>query len=403
MSGLSGVGYGGYNPIQQYQQNLFNQIDTNGDGLVSQAELEQAVTGAGGSQQAADALYAELDPNNSGGFTEQQLAQVLPGPAFSGQMQSQMISFQAQGWPGAAGGAPGALAQNLFAQIDSNGDGSISKSELEQAVTAAGGTQQAADALYAKLDPNGTGSVDEQQFAQGLSQAAPHHHHHGGGAHGASAGDALTSLFDADSGGASNSPTQIAQNIFSAIDSDGDGSITQNELEQAVTAAGGTAAGADALYAKLDPNGTGSVSEQQFINALQPPSSGGNTAQDALLALLSQATQDTASTAATSTPANGTAPIGAAVATGADPASSTPTGNAGTNGDTGTNSNTGNTAQDALQALLNASGASPNGQSSQSAATLFSQVDLANAFALYQNQLMQQLMGSISPMQSAVI
>ena len=43
----------------------------------------------------------------------------------------------------------------------------ISQTELEQAVTAAGGTTQGADALYAKLDPNNTGSVTEQQFAQG--------------------------------------------------------------------------------------------------------------------------------------------------------------------------------------------------------------------------------------------
>src|ERR1700722_17135276 len=188
MSGLSGVGGGGFTPaaIKQFQQNLFNQIDTNGDGSVSKTELEQAVTKAGGGTQAADALYSVLDPNNTGGFSGQQLAQVLPGPGFSDQMQAQMIGYQAQGWPGASSAQGGGqLAQNLFSQIDSNGDGSISQSELEQAVTTAGGTKAGADALFAKLDPNGTGSVSEHQFAHGLSQSTPHHHHHhhgGGGA-----------------------------------------------------------------------------------------------------------------------------------------------------------------------------------------------------------------------------
>ncbi len=413
MSGLSGVGGGGFSPsiIKQFQQNLFSQIDTNGDGSVSKTELEQAVTKAGGGTQAADALYAVLDPNNSGGFSEQQLAQVLPGSGFSDQMQAQMIGYQAQGWPGASSAQPGGqLAQNLFSQIDSNGDGSISQSELEQAVTTAGGTKAAADALYAKLDPNGTGSVSEQQFAQslaqaglsqaGLSQSMPHHHHHhhGGGNTGAAgatdggsagAGDALSSLFNADGGGAGNSPTQIAQNIFSQIDSNGDGTITQAELEQAVTAAGGSTTGADALYAKLDPNGTGSVTQQQFIDTLQPPSASGNTAQDALLALLDPVT-----------PTGATAPVGgvgttaqdalAALVQSFDPAASTGT-------------DTGNSAQDALAALVNGNGGSSNASNGTATTGAINSADFAHALSLYQSQLEQQLLAGISATQNAGI
>jgi Ca2+-binding EF-hand superfamily protein len=417
MSGLSGVGGGGFSPsaIKQFQQNLFSQIDTNGDGSVSKTELEQAVTKAGGGTQAADALYAVLDPNNSGGFSEQQLAQVLPGSGFSDQMQAQMIGYQAQGWPGATSAQPGGqLAQNLFSQIDSNGDGSISKTELEQAVTKAGGTKAAADALYAKLDPNGTGSVSEQQFAQVLSQAGlsqaglfqsmPHHHHHHGGgggetgaasATGGSAGDALTSLFNADSGGAGNSPTQIAQNIFSQIDSTGTGAITQGELEQAVTAAGGSTTGADALYAKLDPNGTGSVSQQQFIDALQPPSAAGNTAQDALLALLDQV--------------NSSAPAAVAGVGGATGGATSPI-NTGTTAQDALSalvqnfdpaSGTGNSAQDALLSLIK--GSSSSNPAGASAAGALNSADLARAFSLYQNQLEQQLMAGIGATQNAGI
>jgi hypothetical protein len=92
---------GGYGPYaaKQFQQNLFDQIDTSGDGSVSKSELEQAVSKAGGTTQAADALYSVLDPGNSGGFGEQQFAQALPGPSLSDQVQAQMIDYQAQGWP----------------------------------------------------------------------------------------------------------------------------------------------------------------------------------------------------------------------------------------------------------------------------------------------------------------
>ena len=65
------------------------------------------------------------------------------------------------------------IAPNMFAQVDGNGDGAITQSELEQAVTAAGGAKAGADALFAKLDPNGTGSVSEQQFAPNLLGASP--------------------------------------------------------------------------------------------------------------------------------------------------------------------------------------------------------------------------------------
>ena len=69
------------------------------------------------------------------------------------------------------------MAQSLFSQIDTNGDGLITQLELEQAVTAAGGTTQATDALYAKLKSNNTGGVTKQQLAETLSTLVPHHHH----------------------------------------------------------------------------------------------------------------------------------------------------------------------------------------------------------------------------------
>jgi Ca2+-binding EF-hand superfamily protein len=414
MSGLSGVGSGGFTAYaaKQFQQNLFNQIDLNGDGSVSKSELEQALTKAGGGTQAADPLYSAPDPANSGGFSAQQFGQALPGSGISHQMQAQMIGYQAQGWPGASSTqAGGQLAQNLFSQIDGNGGGTISKSELEQAVTKAGGTKEGADALYAKLDPNGTGSVSQQQFAQSLFQSMPHrhHHHHGGATGAASAGDgssatdALTSLFNADGGGPGNSPTQIAQNMFAQTDLNGDGVITQSELEQSVTAAGGATAGADALYAKLDPNGTGSVSQQQFIDTLQPPSATGNTAQDALLALLDPVEQTGANPPVGGASGVGNAAGGTPISAGTtaqdarsalvqnfDPAASKP-------------SSASNSAQDALMSLINGSGGSSNSPAGTSAAGMFNSADLARAFSLYQSQLEQQLLAGISATQSAGI
>jgi Ca2+-binding EF-hand superfamily protein len=475
---------GSSNPFAIFQQKLFNKIDSNGDGSITQSELEQAVTTAGGTTQAADALYSQLDPNKIGSVSEQQFSQNLPPPPLSDQMTSQLLGYQAsalytngtytgqalgQGSPqsisfdfasisftsqsGGSGGDPlSQLAQSLFSQIDTGGTGSITKTELEQAVTKAGGTTQAADALYAKLDPNNTGSVSEQQFSQALSQMMPHHHHHH---HGADAGNsdsaqgALASLFSTTSG--ATSPDQLAQSLFSQIDTSGTGSITKTELESAVTKAGGTTQGADALYAQLDPNNTGSVSEQQFAQYLQPPSPTGNTAQDALLALIEDPAQNastTTSTSSTDTSSSGNTAqdaLSALLQSLASNQTASITGNSTQgssaqdallsllessqsslfggsgisqdpllgllNSDSGNStsglSTSGNTAQDALFALLQSNSASSSGNSSSSSGGntnsnsnssttgTTNNAELALALSLYQNQMSQQMFGSV--------
>lgn len=236
------------------------------------------------------------------------------------------------------------LAQNLFNRIDSEGTGSITKSELENAVTAAGGTAASADALYADLDPNGTGSVNESQFA-----------------------GTVQSLLDPQMGASLISAQEDAQNgasgggfisqLFSQLDNNGDGTLTQAELEQAVTSNGGTKASADALWAQLDPSGADSVDEQQFAANLPKPGNGrtstdsSDSAQDAMASLLQGMAppppmwngDGTASTASADGAAtNGTSAISALQdLIAADASSGTST------------ASTGNSAQDALLSLLN--------------------------------------------------
>ncbi len=66
------------------------------------------------------------------------------------------------------------------------------------------------------------------------------------------------------------SPTQKMSNLFDQIDPTGSGTITQDQFMQAFQTmsppASFQAAGADAVWKKLDPNGTGSVSKKDFIS-----------------------------------------------------------------------------------------------------------------------------------------
>lgn len=68
------------------------------------------------------------------------------------------------------------------------------------------------------------------------------------------------------------SPDQKMSNLFDAIDTSSNGSISKSQFEQAFQTmnppAGYQAAGVDAVWNKLDPNGTGSVSKQDFVSTM---------------------------------------------------------------------------------------------------------------------------------------
>lgn len=61
-------------------------------------------------------------------------------------------------------------------------------------------------------------------------------------------------------------------NLFDSIDTSGSGNITQSQFEQAFQTKNPPAVfqkqGADAIFAQLDPIGTGTVSKQDFVSTM---------------------------------------------------------------------------------------------------------------------------------------
>lgn len=96
--------------------------------------------------------------------------------------------------------------KDLFAQIDGNGDGSISKTEFEDKLGAGGTNTAAADSVFAKLDTDGDGAVSPNELAAALKpKGGGHHHAHGAG--GKSGGGGDDALMQALSGARSTSTT----------------------------------------------------------------------------------------------------------------------------------------------------------------------------------------------------
>jgi Ca2+-binding EF-hand superfamily protein len=68
---------------------------------------------------------------------------------------------------------------------------------------------------------------------------------------------------------ASQSPSQALQDLFSTLDANSDGSISNQEFESALGAGGTNVAAADNVFNQLDKNGDGSVSLDELKSALQ--------------------------------------------------------------------------------------------------------------------------------------
>ena len=151
--------------------------------------------------------------------------------------------------------------QNLFSAMDTNGDGSVSQSELESYIEKEGGTQSEGDSLYTQLNQSGSSSgITEQELASEAPPAPPPGAPPGGGMGGP------PGQSDASS---STSPSDLGSEIVQALDTSGTGSVSKSEFENYVTANGGSTAEADTDFSALDTGNSGSLTASDFDTALE--------------------------------------------------------------------------------------------------------------------------------------
>jgi EF-hand domain pair len=120
---------------------------------------------------------------------------------------------------------PSSALKDLFSQIDSNGNGQITKSEFENALGAGGTNLAQADDVFNKLDTNGDGTVSLDELSKALKGAGHggggHHHHAGGVSDGSSSTDSSGSSTDplaqALAGASSNSLTNTDGSTTTSI------------------------------------------------------------------------------------------------------------------------------------------------------------------------------------------
>lgn len=115
------------------------QADTNKDGKISRAEAKAA----------QNRSFERLDSNGNGELDRQEFDKGQPGlPANADEQDKQRRQRIIKGW---------------FDNIDSNGDGKISKSEYQQAVAP----------YFDRMDGNGDGSISSDELKKAFHNAGP--------------------------------------------------------------------------------------------------------------------------------------------------------------------------------------------------------------------------------------
>ena len=152
------------------------------------------------------------------------------------------------------------LAKQMISALDTDGDGQLSLSEIDNALGAESGTagSQIASAV-SQLDTNGDGKLSADELTAGLEAAKAHgsggghHHHH----HAESA-----------------SSSDLASQLIASADSNNDGVLSSDEVAKALgidtsstTGTAGSSTTSDAfsqVFASLDTNGDGSLSASEL-------------------------------------------------------------------------------------------------------------------------------------------
>ena len=165
-------------------------------------------------------------------------------------------SSASSAWSGMSSARANSRADRMFSKVDTDGSGSVDKTELQDMLDniaqKTGTSLGSADDLMSKMDTDGDGSLSKDELASGMKSLMPapsstvEFAHHGGG------GGCHMPPPDSDSSGSTSTTAT------DPLDTNGDGVVSADEL-----AAGQLKNAANDLFAAIDTNGDKSISKSE--------------------------------------------------------------------------------------------------------------------------------------------
>jgi len=188
---VGSVGMGGFwppaNAVSGHKALPFDQVDTDGNGSISFEEFQTAATNlpapadSAGTSSAEDPFKA-IDANGDGSISKDEATAFRS--KLSAQIQALMLQLQelngTVGTTTANAGVTPPSADDIFAKLDADGNGSISKDEFAAAINNrhhTDGTGDRAARMFDKIDTNGDGSISKEENQAFLDQMHARHHH----------------------------------------------------------------------------------------------------------------------------------------------------------------------------------------------------------------------------------
>lgn len=196
-----------------------------------------------------------------------------------------MISGISSGISGVSGNKKPDISE-LFSKIDTNGDGKVSKEEFV-ATRPSEVSETNAASLFDKMDSDGTGSLSQTQLKEGMEKNKPEKSSRNLGntlsdtvlAAVNQLLQSLNSSIDADADGDKSDKSGKDSDMFAKMDTNGNGTVSKEEF-LAARPSNVSEDQATKLYSSIDTENTGSITKDQFTSATQnapqgPPPSGG--------------------------------------------------------------------------------------------------------------------------------
>lgn len=221
----------------------FNNWDTNGDGQISFTELKNAVQRSGQrlTEEEINSIFVIGDIDQNGEIDKDEFIRMMMPSTSDVVSKFRSVRKTVKD------------VQMAFKQFDRNGDGSIDRSELTNALMNTGGnfTKQEIDVIFTAADIDGNGEIDYEEFIALMCPSA-------------------SDIVEKFRGKYKN--LNDVRAAFKMFDRNGDGALSKDELASAMKSSGESYSDIEvnAIFSLGDVDGDGEITLEEFIALMKP-------------------------------------------------------------------------------------------------------------------------------------